>query len=75
MLPGEDRPQASKVPNPAYRDPAAWKPVAALVLTGIGVPLAFWSRTMLSEYRHVRRRASLPGAKRRSLDAPPGSDA
>jgi protein tyrosine phosphatase (PTP) superfamily phosphohydrolase (DUF442 family) len=75
MLPGEDRPQASKALRPFYRDPTAWKPVAALVLTGIGVPLAFWSRTMLSEYRHDRRRASLPGSKPRSLDAPVGSDA
>jgi len=76
MLPGEDRPQASVAPSPIYyRDPTAWKPVAALVLTGVGVPLAFWSRSMLSEYRHVRRRASLPGAKPRSLDAPAGSDA
>jgi protein tyrosine phosphatase (PTP) superfamily phosphohydrolase (DUF442 family) len=74
MLPGEDKPQASR---PAYRDPAAWKPVAALVLTGIGLPLAFWSRTMLSEYRQDRRRAraSLPGSTPRSLDAPAGSDA
>ena len=75
MLPGESKPQASNTPRPDYRDPSAWKPVAALVLTGIGVPLAFWSRTMLSEFRHGRRQASLPGAKRRSLDAPAGSDA
>jgi protein tyrosine phosphatase (PTP) superfamily phosphohydrolase (DUF442 family) len=77
MLPGEDRPQASRVPNPIYRDPSAWKPVAVLVLTSIGVPLAFWSRTMFSEYRQDRRRAraSLPGSKPRSLDSPVGSDA
>jgi protein tyrosine phosphatase (PTP) superfamily phosphohydrolase (DUF442 family) len=75
MLPGEDRPQALNPPSPVYRDPTAWKPVAALVLTSVGVPLAFWSRSMLSEYRHVRRRASLPGSKPRSLDAPAGSDA
>ena len=75
MLPGEHKPQASTEPKPDYRDPAAWKPVAALVLTGIGVPLAFWSRTMLSEFRHDRKRASLPGRVPRSLGAPGESDA
>jgi protein tyrosine phosphatase (PTP) superfamily phosphohydrolase (DUF442 family) len=75
MLPGESKPQASNSRNPGFRDPGAWKPVAALVLTGLGVPLAFWSRTMLSEFRQGRRLASLPGAKRRSLEAPAGSDA
>ena len=80
MLPGEHRPQASKAPAPApflAHDLPSWRPVAALVLTSIGVPLAFWSRTMLSEYRQGRRqaRASLPGSKPRSLDAPAGSDA
>ena len=75
MLPGEHRPQASNEPKPDYRDPASWRPVAALVLTSIGVPLAFWGRSMFSEFRAVRRTASLAGPKPRSLDAPAGSDA
>jgi protein tyrosine phosphatase (PTP) superfamily phosphohydrolase (DUF442 family) len=76
-LPGEDRPQASAKPNlDRYREPIAWRPVAALVLTGIGVPLAYWSKSALSGVRSNRRRmASLPGSPRRSLDAPAGSDA
>ena len=78
MLPGEHRPQASTRPSVAptfYRDPTAWRPLAALVLSGIGVPLAYWSRSVLSGVRSVRHRASLPAAAPRSLDAPAGSDA
>ena len=77
MLPGEHRPQASanSVHNPDfYRNPASWRPVAALVLTGIGVPLAFWTRSAFTEARSVRRRASLPAAAPRQLDALPSSD-
>ena len=77
MLPGEDRPQVSSGQAPDDRDPNSWRPVAALVLTSLGVPLAFWSRSMFSEFRSVRRnaRASLPGSKPRSLESPAGSDA
>ena len=72
MLPGEGRPQASTIP---FRDPATWRPLAALVLTGVGVPLAYWSRSAISVARSSARRASLPGPGRRSLEAPPSSDA
>ena len=76
MLPGEHRPQASATSG-SFRDPASWKPVAALVLTGIGIPLAYWSRSAISEVRPFRKRAraSLPAAERRALDAPDGLDA
>ena len=74
MLPGEGRPQAS-ARSLFDRDPASWRPLAALVLTGVGVPLAFWSRSYLSETRTSRRRASLPGKAPRSLGSPIGSDA
>lgn len=77
---GGDWPQASTEPTPipsagGLRDPAAWKPVAALVLSGIGVPLAYWSRSAISGVRSLQRRASLPASARRSLDAPAGSGA
>ena len=39
----------------------SWRPVAALVLTGIGVPLAYWSRSMFSEFRSVRRSGQSAG--------------
>ena len=78
MLPGEEKPQAGLQPIPGpgfFRDPGSWRPVAALVLTGIGVPLAYWSRSAFSVARTGRKRASLPGSAPRSLDAPAGSDA
>jgi protein tyrosine phosphatase (PTP) superfamily phosphohydrolase (DUF442 family) len=71
MLPGEDRPQAS---NDRFRDPAFWRPVAALVMTAIGVPLAYWSRSAFSVSRATRVRASLPGAVQTPSDAPVASD-
>ena len=70
MLPGEDRPQASNSP---YRDPAFWRPVATLVLAGIGVPLAYWSRSAFTVTRTTRVRASLPGSVQRPSDAPASS--
>jgi hypothetical protein len=72
MLPGEDRPQAS---NNRFRDPASWRPVAALVLTGIGVPLAYWSRSAFSSSRSTRARASLPGSVLPPSETPGGLDA
>jgi protein tyrosine phosphatase (PTP) superfamily phosphohydrolase (DUF442 family) len=78
MLPGEPRPQASTKPAPATyanRDLASWRPVAALVLSGLGVPLALWSRTAICEARSIRKRASLPAGAPRSPVALPGSDA
>ena len=68
MLPGEERPQA-------LHDSSLTKPVAAIVLTGIGVPLACWSRSAFSVARSNRKRASLPGPAPRSPDALASSDA
>ena len=54
-------------------DPAGWHPYAALALTALGVPVAYWSRSAFS-FRSIRR-ASLsgPGPRRKAL--PPSSDA
>ncbi len=40
------------------QDPTAWRPYAALILTGLGVPLAYFSRSALNVRSLVR--ASLP---------------
>ncbi len=78
MLPPEIKLQASlessRLDPGSFRDPSTWKAVAAFVLTGFGVPLAYWSKTAISGSRGVRR-ASLPGAERRSLSGPARSDA
>jgi protein tyrosine phosphatase (PTP) superfamily phosphohydrolase (DUF442 family) len=79
MLPGEERPQADLPSTPAQdrlRDPSFWRPIAALVLTGLGVPLAYWSRSAFSLTRTNRRaRASLPGTVLPASETPVESDA
>ena len=69
------RPQAANATHgrlPAI-DPAAIKPIAALVLAAIGLPLAYWSRTAFSVARVSR--ANRLARARRSLAAPASSDA
>jgi hypothetical protein len=53
------------------RDPSTWQPLLSLVLAGLGVPLAYFSRSVLA-FR-VRVRASLPGPRRRLRSLPAGS--
>ena len=53
---------------------ASWRPVAALVLSGLGVPLAYWSRTALGQMR-TPRRASLTAKGNGPRKALPSSDA
>jgi hypothetical protein len=53
------------------QDPTAWRPLAALLLTVLGIPAAYWSRSALS-FRG-RTRASLPGPARRLRSLPTAS--
>jgi protein tyrosine phosphatase (PTP) superfamily phosphohydrolase (DUF442 family) len=53
------------------QDPTAWRPLAALLLTVLGIPAAYWSRSLMS-FR-VRTRASLPGPGRRLRSLPAAS--
>ncbi|HMB08279.1 MAG TPA: hypothetical protein VKP69_31680, partial [Isosphaeraceae bacterium] len=57
-------------PTVPPRDPTAWRPYAAMLLTGLGVPLAYLSRTGFR--RHIKK-ASLPGPGRRPKSLPAGS--
>ncbi len=59
--------------TPAASDPTAWRPFAALFLTILGVPFAYWSRSSLGLRR--RRRASLPAPGPGPRSLPLGSDA
>jgi protein tyrosine phosphatase (PTP) superfamily phosphohydrolase (DUF442 family) len=52
----------------------AWRPMAAMVLSGLALPLAYWSRT-LSSTVVSRARASLPGPAHRLKSLPVESDA
>lgn len=55
----------------AQWDPNAWRPFLALLLTGLGGPVAYWSRSNLS-FRALKR-ASLPAPARRLRSLPSGS--
>lgn len=48
-------------PPAEYGDPTAWRPLAAMILTGLTVPLALLGRSAISRVTH--RRASLPAPK------------
>jgi hypothetical protein len=69
-------PPAARTPTaPAaagvLRDPNAWRPFLALLLTALGVPCAYWSRSVIS-FRGLKR-ASLPGPGRRLRSLPAAS--
>jgi protein tyrosine phosphatase (PTP) superfamily phosphohydrolase (DUF442 family) len=55
---------------PAH-DPTAWRSYAAMVLTALGVPLAYLGRTGL--HRRRVRKASLPGPARKPRSLPAAS--
>ncbi len=63
-------------PNPFSdeRDDSAWKPFAAMVVTGLGVPLAYMGRNALPYSFSAFARASLPGPRRLPKSLPSGSD-
>ena len=60
-------------PPAAPLDPVAWKQYAALIVSSLGVPLAYFSRTIFSFGRPAR--ASLPAPSRRPKSLPGASDA
>ena len=51
-----------------------WRPLAAMLLTGLGIPLTYWTRTAIPEYL-AKARASLPAPGRQPRSLPHGSDA
>jgi protein tyrosine phosphatase (PTP) superfamily phosphohydrolase (DUF442 family) len=56
----------------ATRDSTGWSSFIALFLTGMGVPLAYFSRSTFPSFRFWKR-ASLPGPGRRLRSLPPAS--
>ena len=52
----------------------AWRPFAAMVISGLAVPLAYWSRTVTPNVLS-KARASLPGAARQPKSLPGESGA
>jgi protein tyrosine phosphatase (PTP) superfamily phosphohydrolase (DUF442 family) len=56
------------------RDPAAWKPLAAMLVTTLGVPLAYWAPSAFSALGGLgRARASLPAPGRSPRSLPGAS--
>ena len=66
------RPSASNEPA-APRDPTAWRSVAAMLVTGLGVPLAYVSRTAFPTSLRSAARASLTSSARTRKSLPPAS--
>jgi protein tyrosine phosphatase (PTP) superfamily phosphohydrolase (DUF442 family) len=82
--------QASTAPDTELKQPApsrpdsvaaaapdltfAWRPLAAMVLSGLALPLAYWSRT-LTPIVLSKARASLPGPAHRPKSLPAESGA
>jgi protein tyrosine phosphatase (PTP) superfamily phosphohydrolase (DUF442 family) len=56
------------------QDPTAWGSCAVLVVSGLSVPLAYWSASSLPSFRGLTR-ASLPAPGRRPKSLPSSSDA
>jgi uncharacterized protein (TIGR01244 family) len=65
----DGRPESSVPP----RDPTAWRPYAAMLLTGLCVPLAFLGRTAIGTVTEGLRRASLPAPATRPRSLPASS--
>ncbi|MEW4566500.1 hypothetical protein AB1L88_01405 [Tautonia sp. JC769] len=62
-------------PEPAPVDPKSWGPYAALFLTILAIPLAYWGSSNLPTGFRTKVRASLTGPARRPASLPPSSDA
>jgi protein tyrosine phosphatase (PTP) superfamily phosphohydrolase (DUF442 family) len=56
---------------PVHRDPTAWRSIAALMVTALGVPLAYWGPSAITAA--VRPRASLPAPGPKPKSLPPAS--
>jgi protein tyrosine phosphatase (PTP) superfamily phosphohydrolase (DUF442 family) len=61
------------VPAPAPHDPTAWRPLAAILVTGLGIPLAYFSRSAFPSSLRALARASLAGPSRLARSLPGGS--
>ena len=72
--PAPEPSQSSSSSDPASAsDPLAWRPFAAMVVTGLSLPLAYWSRSIVPTILS-KTRASLPGPAPRPKSLPAASD-
>jgi len=73
LTPLEQQPPASPE-SPLSNDPNAWRPLAAMVVTGLSLPLAFCCRTIVPSMV-AKALASLPAPGLRPKSLPSRSDA
>lgn len=82
--PAKDKPSTQSIPAPSpprspddapspFRDSMVWRPFAAMILTGLTIPLAYMTRTWVPEIAS-RVRASLPAPGQRPRSLPRESD-
>lgn len=71
----------SQIPYESYnienlnpRDTTGWRSYAALVVTGLGVPLAYWTRSSIPSSLRMLTRASLGAPARQPKSLPAASD-
>jgi protein tyrosine phosphatase (PTP) superfamily phosphohydrolase (DUF442 family) len=68
-----DIPSTTSAPSPPA-DPTAWRTLAAMTITGLTFPLAYWTRAVVPTIL-AKTRASLPGPAPRWKSLPRASDA
>ena len=69
-----DPADARQSPAPGHFESTAWRPLAAILVTGLTFPLAYWTRSVIPTMVS-RTRASLPAPGRRLRSLPRESDA
>ncbi len=70
----DPKPSSSSPAPPAANDTTLLRPFAAMILTGLSIPLAYWTRTIVPDLLS-RARASLPAPAQRSQSLPHESGA
>jgi protein tyrosine phosphatase (PTP) superfamily phosphohydrolase (DUF442 family) len=71
---GTKRAISSDPARPAGGDLMIWRPFAAILLTGLGIPLTYWTRTIVPDLLS-KARASLPAPAQRPRSLPHESGA
>ena len=66
-------PQSPSLDDYPSHEPMNWQPFAAMLLTGLSLPLAYWTRTAIPD-AIARARASLPAPAPRPRSLPHASD-
>ena len=69
----DERKPSDTAPSPSI-ETMAWRPLAAMILTGLSIPLVYWTRTMAPDLL-AKARASLPAPEQQARSIPHESGA